>query len=325
MDIDFSKLSADANAMVQADSAATPAPVETSPAPVAAPQAAPVVAPDPNSVPVAPLDSGQASPAEQKLTFDFGNGKVEQLTQSEVTARLLEAERAGLRQADYTRKTQEAARIKEEALAAYKQLQEKAQLLAQQEALYNNPQAMLAEAQRRVQMSQPIDPTQPMTVAQGIELARNIRQEFDNLQQARAQAEQAQKAEYNQIVEDRLAVANYAETINGTLNEVYTSHPILKRIPEMEQVMRYRVAQLAPESIEQTIQAFKSVAAELAKPYDELVKQQTIVQQAERAKLAAQGIEPPGGVAPQPAAQDYRNKDGRDLDWNRLKEAAKSM
>ncbi len=326
-DIDFGKITTEAHAMVSADnstSVAPPAPVAPAPVP-AAPQAAPVTQPDPTAAVVAPPISGQPAIADERFDVDFGNGKVEKLSRAEIAQKLIEAERSGLRQADYTKKTQEAAKLREEALEVHRQLQAQAQALQQREALYADPNAMLAEAQRRVQASQPIDPTQPMTIAQGLELVKAVKSEFNSLQEARKAEIESARLSAHQIVEDRLAVADYAEKINGTLNKVYTDHPILKELPEMEAILRYRVSQLNPETIDETLTAFQRVAKELAAPYDRVVQTTMATQAAERAKLVSQGIEPPGGVAPQITPPDFKAKEGRDLDWNKLKEYAKQL
>ncbi len=317
-DINFGDLSQKANEMANADSVqATPEPakVET---PVVASPATSVVTPDPSLATQTPATPGQVSPAEQKISVDFGNGKVEQLTTAEIAAKLQEAERSGLRQSDYTKKTTEIAQLRAEALKVHQQLQQQAQEFERERQLLNNPQAMLAEAQRRVAESQPIDPNQPMTISQGLQMVQAIKQEFENIKKVN-------EDEARGIVEDRLQVANYVETINGKLSKVYETHPVLKSLPELEAVMRYRVAAMNPQTMEETLQAFESVAKDMASPFETAIKAKQVESEAARAKLTTQGIEPPGGVAPQMTKPDFRAKDGRDLDWDKLKEAARGL
>jgi hypothetical protein len=267
----------------------------------------------------APATSGQTpSTAEEKVyELSLGNGRVEKLTE----AQLREAYLSGLRLQDYTRKTQEIAAQRAEAEKVYLQLQQAQQAIQARQAILNNPQAMIAEAQRQIAAQQPIDPNQPMTMGQGMEMAQAIAAKLQEQQQLVTQQTQQLQEEAQRYVEDRLQVANYAESINSTLNEVYQQHPILKVRPEMEDILRFKVAKLQPRSLEEAQQAFRQVAADEAKAYEDYFNQRQQQQVAARQTLATQGIEPPGGAAPQPSQPSFRKPNG-DLDWNKLKEAA---
>lgn len=321
MDLDFNKLGSEANAMLESDNTPAPeTPVTPTPA-VSQPASVPVTSTQPSVTPT-PAIPGQVSPAEEKLQLDFGNGKTESLTRAEIAQKLLEAERSGLRQSDYTRKTQEIAQARAEALKVYEQVQ---QMQRDYEARLNNPQALLEEAQRRIAANQPIDPTKPMTMAEGIQLAQAMREELKRVHETSLTAVQEREKAAQQYVEDRLAVENYSTQINRTLNGVYEKHPVLKVLPEMESVIRFKVAQLEPTTIEETQKAFETVGAQIA---NDIAKQFQVKQQAAeaaRAQLAATGIEPPGGVAPQVSKPDFTAKGGRDLDWSKLKDAALSV
>jgi hypothetical protein len=315
-EIDFAALGQQAHTMLASDAAAaaTPSPAPVAPAsPSPAPTAAAVGSVTPPITPApAPTDpalqGGQS--AEATYQVDLGNGKVETLTLTQ----LRELHANGLRQQDYTRKTQEVARQRQEVETVYQQLRQAEQELQWARQVRTNPQLLMQEAQRLIQLQPaPVDPNKPLTVG---DLGQTIQQLQAQLQQTAQQAQtQAQ-----QYVEDRLQVANYAESINKTLNDVYTAHPVLKVHPEYEDVMRFRVAQLQPQSLEEANAAFKSVAREMATAIDAhyASRQQQAIQQ--RQQLAATGTEAPGGApAPQPTP-DFRK--GSDLDWNKLAQAA---
>lgn len=259
-----------------------------------------------------PAQTGQPA-AEPTYEIDLGNGRTERLTKTQLT----EAYQNGLRQADYTRKTQELAKQRQEVEAIVQQLQMQQQHAQQ---LLNNPQALLqaAQAQLQQQQAQQIDPTQPVTMGQ-------LQQMMMHMQaQAQQQVQQVQQAAH-QIVEDRLQVAEYAESFNDTLNSLYKEHPILKIRPEFEDILRYNVIRQNPQSLEDATRIAKDFSAQFVADLSKPFIQQQQEREAQRAKLAATGTEPPGmGAAPQPTAPNYRTTDGK-LDWRKLSEAAAAL
>ncbi len=315
MEIDFGAIGAQAKEMI--DSSNSGATI-TSQEPLAPPvpsaattQLQPQSTTPPISGSVAPSIE---SPANEKLfELDLGNGKVEKLTETQ----LKDAYSNGLRQQDYTRKTQELSRQRAEVEAVYGQLQ------AIQRELQQRQQVPQQQFQPQYQQPQvPLDPSQPMTIGQAQLLAQALAARVDEVEQGVGQRTTAAQQAAQSYVEDRLAVMNYSEAINGTLGEIYQSSPVLKALPEIEDIIRFRVAQLEPESLEQTQAAFKSVAAELARNIESPFVARQQQQVAQRQALTTNGIEPPGGAVPQAPQTDYRNKDGRGLDWDRLRNAA---
>lgn len=303
----------------------TPAP-EATPAATATPPVVPGSTPQPASTP-APGSVPAATPATSPLTIDWGNGQVERF---ETEAQLVEAYRKGaLRMADYTRKTQEAARVREEAQTLMQQLQPYQQFLPLvQQLAQGNVQQVVQQLQAQVEAQKPLDPNAPVTVAQTMQLAEAMAQRIQEQQQLMQTSSEELKQYAQQMVQDQLQTANYAERINGTLNQVYTEHPILSEVksgpvPELEQLIRFRVVQMQPGNIDEAIQATKVVAKEFAEKWNQIYTAKAQQQQVQRQQVVSQGLESPGGVAPQPAKQSFGN--GRSLDWKNLREAAASM
>jgi hypothetical protein len=89
--------------------------------------------------PTVPATAGQpvaGDPTDPLIDVDFGNGRVEKLTRSQITAKLAEADANGLRQADYTRKTQELARQRQEVMNAQQELEQYRLIRSNPQALY---------------------------------------------------------------------------------------------------------------------------------------------------------------------------------------------
>lgn len=248
--------------------------------------------------------SGQPSQAEPTYDVDLGNGRIEKLTQSQIR----DLHGSGLRQADYTKKTQELAQHRQIVEQAAERLQLQMQQFEAVQRLQSNPELAKQFLQ---QQQQAADPNRPVTAAD----LQQFQQQLVQQQQALQQGAQA-------YVENRLQVANMAESINATLNEVYKETPALKQLPELEDVMRYRVAQLNPQSLEEAQQAFKNVAKDLASSLGiSAVNRQQQQQQASQ-QLAATGTQPPGGAAVGQQKPNFYNKGKRDIDWKALAGAA---
>jgi hypothetical protein len=163
-----------------------------------------------------------------------------------------------------------------------------------------------------------------MTIGQAQQMAQVIANQFQAIQQQQAGNISTIDARAKEIVNDQMQVASYAESINSTLGELYTAQPILKTIPEFEDVLRYRVAQLQPNDIQEAQQAFQQIGAQMAKAVEDSFNSRNQQQLVQRQNLVNQGIEPPGGAAPQPQAPSFKNDKGQ-LDWNKLKAAAVSL
>lgn len=305
--VDFGSLAAQASEMITAgntSTSSTPPSVPTAPAEGQTSASLPAAFTSPT--PTSPTLQVETAPQAQQpppgtIPVDLGNGRVEHVTSEQ----LREWHANGLRQADYTRKTQELAEQR-------RQIQEAGQYIQQ---TLNNPSALLQLAQQHYSQQpntpQAVDPNAPVTMAQLQQFAQLQQQSYANLQQ------QAQ-----QYVENRLQVANYAENINQTLGEVFTQHPVLKLDPSTEEVLRWKVSQMNPQDLPSTQAAIKSVAAEMAGKYQNFYQSQQQSATVQRAQLAATGTVAPGGAAPQALQQPTYQKPDGGLDWNALAAAA---
>lgn len=304
---------APAAASAPAPSPAVGAPVTPSPAAPASTPAAPASAPAEPAVPAA------ASSPDAPIEVRMPDGSVQKLT----PAQILDLQQNGLRQSDYTRKTQEVAAQRAEAQRVYEALVAKQAEYEHAQALLNNPAAMKAEAERRLAEQMPIDPNQPLTMAHAQALTTRIASAIQQVQAEAAAAIEKAQTEAKQFVEDSINTAKYGESINTTLNKLKTENPILAAIPEMEDIIRFRVGKLEPVSIDETLKAFQTVGAQVARELTAQVEARIAQTVATKQVLQATATEPAGGAAPQPTQPSYF-KDGK-LDWKGLKEQARSI
>lgn len=323
LNIDFNALGKQAEAMI--NEGTTPPSGQPDGSVAAAPVVVPSGQPTTPTVPAStvPATPGQTvSPAQEKMfELSVSPGKVEKLTEAQIR----EAYFNGLRQQDYTKKTQELARQRQELEAQLQQLQQ-----TQQSRTVLPATATPTQAPAAVPSQQPvvpnIDPAAQMTVGQGMQLAQAIAEQLQQIRQGQnpQQLQQSIAEVAQKIVENRLEVAKYAEQFNSALSEVYGEQPVLKVIPEIEDVLRFRVAQRQPGSIEDAKAALKTIAAEIAGTFSQHVAEQNKQQVIQKQQLVANGIEPPGGAVPQPQQDSYKTKDNK-LDWNKLRDAALSQ
>lgn len=308
MEINFADAANQAKEMVNTpapeavSSPATPTPTTTSTQPVGT--QTPVAGgqtPSPQSTPAAtPATPGQVN-AEPTFDVDLGNGRVEKLTQTQLKEYYLN----GLRQADYTRKTQEIA-------AQRAQLEQYAQaMLAREQQLQQqfNPQQGVPQ-----QIAPNVDLNQPLTLAQLQPILQNMQMQAQ--QQALLVQQYAQ-----QYVNDTIQTANHAEKFNGTLAELKKEYPVLNSRQEFEDVIRYNVAKLNPQSEEEAINFFKQAAKELNDSILSSVSAQQQQLNSQRAAMVAQATEPPGGAAPAIEKPSFKKPNG-DLDWAKMAQAA---
>ena len=266
-----------------------------------------------------PATSGQPQvTGEQAFSVDFGNGRIEQLTQAQIAQKLIEAEANGLRQKDYTVKTQEVAAQRREVEAMAQELQRRALYLQQQSQQFQQPNPqMQGFPPQQVPTPPTIDYDAPMTVAQAAQIVGTLQQQMQ-VQRQEILTEAEQK------FADRQEVERFSASINNTLGTIYETHPVLKAEPELEDVLRYRVAQLKPATLEEAQQMFQSEAKKLVGSIEGSLATQRAAVEAQKARLTTGGIVPPGGSAPQPQKPNFMTPKG-DLDWKALAEAAKSV
>ncbi len=325
--VDFAKVGAQAIASMEQTPAAPVGSGQVPATPATPPPAAAVSGnADPAQAVVTDPNPGVPASPDKVYTIEFPDGKTEQVT----AAQLKEWRDGGLRLADYTRKTTEVARQREEIDRLMPQLQSMQEDLKVVQALKQNPELIVSLAQRYVAEQQAngqlpggdprggFDPNAPVTAGQ---IAHMVQAMAERMQQI----EQGSADNINRVVQDRLQVQSFAQTVDRTIADVFAKHPILSAIPENEDIIRYRVAQMRPQTLEEAVQRFQEVGEVLA---NDLLAKAGVAQQTQHNQQIHQrilGTEPPrvGAVPPlatttQPG--DYV-KNGQ-LDWAKLRGAA---
>lgn len=171
------------------------------------------------------------------------------------------------------------------------------------------------------------DPDDIITVAQARQLAQGmVNQQFQTLTKQmsdlRVQIGDELKSNTKEL-QDRQEVAKYSESISTALTEIFEAHPVLKGDSFAEDILRFEVSKMKPKSVEEAVEAFRTVAQARAESLSSHFTDLKKVQVAKKAKLD-KAIEPAGGTGPQMQPFDYHGKDGK-VDWNKLKSAAKEM
>lgn len=240
-----------------------------------------------------------------------------------------------LRQQDYTRKTQEVAEMRRQAEQVYRAYQQMAQEREQLQDFFSNEENVLKlvaqqygpQAMQRLmnmlagQQQQPeIRPDSPATVEQA---ARIADMKARQLEQKIAQLEQ----QFGKNVDERVQqfreeqeTMEYKKVIDPVVSKIFEDNPVLSAVDGMEEVIRYKVFRMNPQTVQEAVAAFQSVAKEqvekLNQKYVELNKQQAV----KRQKLVSGGTEPPGGQAPMPEPRTFRK--GNDVDWKGISKQA---
>lgn len=285
----------------------------TPPASITPPATPPAVStPPPSAAPV--VDDG--------IEVEFEPGKVQKLTKDEIKAGML-------RQADYTRKTQELATARKQAEEI---LQRGQQFEAEREQLrqvLSDPRALMYLAQQQLAQAQgpQFDPEAPATMATIAQMAQQnqqmLAQQLALVEQNMGNVAQQARQEAVDEITARQETAKHSEVINAKLATIYESNPVLQSVPEIEDVIRYRVSQMQPQTIDEALSAFEKVSGEVASAmgakFNDARKEQALTKQ----KLVQGGIEPPGGAAvPANAPTQFRDPKTNVIDWTKLGAAA---
>lgn len=320
-DFDFSAVNAQVTEYLdkQRDSAAGAAEGAGTPA-APAKSATPDPQTPPAQTPAAPVTPDK--PVDDGIDVEFEPGKVQRLTKQQI-------KEGWLRQQDYTQKTQALAEQRKQAEQVLEQAKAYEAEREQIRQVLSNPRALmyLAQQQLAAESGPSFDPESPANMGAVAQLAQANQQ---MLQQQLALVEQnigaaaaaAQKAAVDEVTA-RLETAKHTETINAKLTSIYADNPILQSVPEIEDVIRYRVSQTNPQTIDEALQAFEKVSAEVAKAmgakFNEARKEQALNKQ----NLVQAGIEPPGGAAvPANSPTQFRDPKTNVIDWGKLSQAA---
>jgi hypothetical protein len=178
--------------------------------------------------------------------------------------------------------------------------------------------------------AQSIDPNDIATVGQVEQVAKAY---AENVQQMVSRLEKQledKEAVITQRIEDKQATARLATDINSTVKALADEHPyITKVVPNWEEVLRYNVAQMNPQTPAEAIDAFKNVFGGWVENFKATVAETTKQVVVAKQKLVQNNIQPPGGgqVQPQPTSfQKVNPMTGKtEVDWAALRETAMGM
>lgn len=237
-----------------------------------------------------------------------------------------------LRQSDYTRKTQEAAKLRQQASDYVQQaqaemqkqwqtaqgqlqswLQDPSNLFTLTEQLTGLPVGqILQQFQQHQQQIKQAEQQQFITQGQAQQLTQ---QELQRMQQQIAQAQQQlqgwtqeQIAQATNELQVRQEAASHSQKINAVLSDIFEEYPALKAVGDMEDMLRFRVIQRQPETLDDAIAAFREEAKAQAEKLDAYWTESTKQRLTNKEKLA-NGIEPPGGTGVTPAPQQFKMGD----------------
>lgn len=303
--------------------------------PSAEPTEQPVAAQEPVAEPATNVDDASA----QQLAQLADDQLVEVTVDGEKVTMPWKDARAGvMRQAHYT-KNMQALRQEQSQFEAQRQAFTEAQ--QQRDALASLIQSedllkqflqkqyphLLQHAQAIEQAQQQVDPNDIATVGQLQELAQLQQQNTQQFMEAFKQELQKELVTATQELETRAATAKLAESINATVNDIFTEHAYLKEIvPDAEQVLRYQVAQLNPRTAEETLQAFKDVAAGWVENFERQVASRNKASVIQQHKLKTNNIQPPGGTQVQPQPTSFQKTNPftgkNEVDWTALNRVA---
>lgn len=246
------------------------------------------------------------------------NGEMQQLSWKDAKSKL-----SG--DLKFTQRMQEVAQAREVVAQERAQIDTLRQERDQLAAFVRSPQAMaqfLVQNGFQLADGQPAAAGDPNEIATVGEVNATIEQRLVALQQ---QTEQ-RIAQANAEIEFRQQTAQHAVTINSTLADIFAKNPVLNAIPNANDLIRYQVATLKPQTEAEAIEAFNAVSAEMVQNIGQHFKTTQKAQRIAEAKqkLTAKTIEPPGGAAPQQQPLNYKKPDGS-VDWNALRNAAASM
>ena len=322
--IDYSALMAKA----MAHPAGNDVPAPSEPSPIASP--APVAADPAPSATVAPPEP-VVSPAEAKILDLPEDGQVRvKIDGKDELVPVAELRNGYSRESVFTKRMQSLAEQKKtaeaELAAQYSQLQAQAAQveLARQYVL---SQQMQAPVQSAPQTPQP-DPGDLATMGDVQSAWQHMQSQLDAQYQAREAQMYAALGQASQKIQADAEQARNAATYNAGLTAVLAKpdyQVLSKALPFAEESIRYQVAAMDPQSIDEAVQFTEQVAQEwTAKLKAQFVDAQ---QRHEVAKAHAK-LEPAVGSAPPPTPQ-YKpgsafGKDGK-FDWNALHARAAAL
>lgn len=155
---------------------------------------------------------------------------------------------------------------------------------------------------------------------QAVEAVQNV------VQQLQSQLDQREAAIAEKI-ETKQATLKLATEINNTIQSLFKENDFInKTIPNAEQLLRYEVSKMRPQTAEETLEAFRTVVGGWKERFDAAVKETTKQSVVVKQKLTKNNIQPPGGAGVQPQPTNFQKVNKlsgkQELDWDALHNAA---
>jgi len=209
-----------------------------------------------------------------------------------------------MRNADYTRKTQEAARLRTEAESLQEQVEQAKQTLQQRETQINevlgNPEKVAAWYQMLLANRQQAGQT-PAQAQAGAQV---------DLQQLQAQLREETQQYVTKATEElevRQLAASYTQTLQQATDALKDQYPQLKAVRGIDRILREEVQQMKPATLAEAKDMLASAAKAQAEELDTYITERQ--KKAAAGKTQATGIEPPGGKGVLPAPKKYKGVD----------------
>ncbi len=189
------------------------------------------------------------------------------------------------------------------------------------------PDIFQAANQAVEQAANALDPDDIATVGQIEQVKQQAAAAIQGLVEQVKETLARQEEIVTQRIEDRHATAKLSSDVNSTISELFKAHPhVEKVVPNANELLRYEVLKLKPQTPEETLEAFKTVFGgwvENIKSVTTDTNKQTVIN---KQKLVTNGIQPPGGAGVQPQVTDFKKTNSMtgkvELDWNKIHEAA---
>ncbi len=176
--------------------------------------------------------------------------------------------------------------------------------------------------QAKQQSSQAPQEATPETGADDIATIGQARalfaQERQALQQQLREMQATMAAQIEEMTDKQVKAANekivqaqqtlgYVNELNAHAQDVFKRLPVLSHVDNIEDVVRYKVAQAFPATIEEAKDLFSKFADEQAEKIATYFTESSKQKVAAKASLTTNGIEPPGGagVVPQPVTHKF--------------------
>jgi hypothetical protein len=166
------------------------------------------------------------------------------------------------------------------------------------------------------------------TVAQAKEIVEQRLKDFNaRLEHIQVDADKKVTEKVAELERSR-ETQEHAVAINAHVKDLFVKNPILNKVRRAEDVIRYEVALLKPQTREEALEAFNQVVQGMVEDLDEGFKStntKQVVKQAAAKKLESSRIEPPGGSGPQIQPQTNFMKSDGGVDWNAIRKAAEQV